>query len=292
MKNAFQGKYVIITGASLGLGKAIAEKLAAKGCNLILLSLPNENLSHCCEDIATKYGIDTLYYEMDLREEDNIREFAEWVMAQEVEIAGLVNNAGIGGSSFFDRTDVMNIDNMILINIRALTLMTRLFVPELKKREKAFVLNVSSIAAFKPMPYKTVYPASKAFVYSFSVGLGEELKDSPVHVAVLHPGPMDTSAENAGRISKHGFLGKLVHLSVDEVAGIGVQQLFAGKKVIVPGVFNKLCIRLLKSIPRDLAMPILTKVLKKEAYKIPHKSLSPVTQTQHIHPAQRKAANS
>lgn len=271
MKNAYQGKYVVITGASLGLGKAIAEKLAAEGCNLILLSLPQENLGACCDELAVTYGINTLHYETDLRNEDNIREFAEWTLAQDVEIAGLVNNAGIGGSAFFEKTDLLDIDSMILINIRALTLMTRLFVPELKKREKSFILNVSSIAAFKPMPYKTVYPASKAYVYSFSVGLGEELKDTPVHVAVLHPGPMDTSEENAGRISKHGFLGKLVHLSVDEVAEIGVQQLLTGKKVIIPGIFNKICIRLLKTIPRDIAMPILTKVLRKEAYTVPQR---------------------
>lgn len=271
MRNTYQGKYVIITGASLGLGKAIAEKLASQGCNLILLSLPHESLSDCCDQLALKYGIDTLYFETDLRDEDNVREFADWALSQNVEIAGLVNNAGIGGSAFFERTDVLDIDNMILINIRALTLMTRLFVPELKKREKSFILNVSSIAAFKPMPYKTVYPASKAYVYSFSVGLGEELKDTSIHVAVLHPGPMDTSAENAGRIDKHGFLGKLVHLSVDEVAEISVQQLLAGKKVIIPGIFNKICIRLLKTIPRDIAMPILTKVLRKEAYTVPQR---------------------
>lgn len=271
MRNAYQGKYVIITGASLGLGKAIAEKLASQGCNLILLSLPQENLCVCCDELALNYGIDTLYYETDLRDEDNIREFAAWTLSQNVEIAGLVNNAGIGGSSFFDKTDLLNIDNMILINIRALTLMTRLFVPELKKREKSFILNVSSIAAFKPMPFKTVYPASKAYVYSFSIGLGEELKETPVHVAVLHPGPMDTSEENAGRINKHGILGRLVHLSVDEVAEISIHQLLAGKKVIIPGIFNKICIRLLKIIPRDIAMPILTKVLRKEAYKIPQR---------------------
>jgi short-subunit dehydrogenase len=260
MRNAYQGKYVIITGASLGLGKAIAEKLASEGCNLILLSLPQENLGNCCDELALLHGINTLYYETDLRDEDNIREFAAWALSQNVEIAGLVNNAGIGGSSFFDKADLSSIDNMILINIRALTLMTRLFV-----------LNVSSIAAFKPMPYKTVYPASKAYVYSFSVGLGEELKETPVHVAVLHPGPMDTSQENAGRITQHGFLGRLVHLSVDEVAEISVQQLLAGKKVIIPGIFNKICIRLLKFIPRDVAMPILTKVLRKEAYKVPQR---------------------
>jgi len=269
MRNAYQGKYVIVTGASLGLGKAIAEKLASEGCNLILLSLPEENLSSCCDKLGMDYGIRTLYYETDLRDEDNIREFANWALSQNVEIAGLVNNAGIGGSSFFDKTKVVNIDDMILINIRALTLMTRLFVPELKLREKSFVLNVSSIAAFKPMPFKTVYPASKAYVYSFSVGLGYELRESPVQVSVLHPGPMDTSEENAGRIDKHGFLGKLVHLRVDEVAEIGVNQLLSGKTVIIPGIYNKICIRLLKTIPRRIAMPILSKVLRKEAKKVP-----------------------
>lgn len=269
MINAYQGKYVIVTGASLGLGKAIAEKLASEGCNLILLSLPEENLSSCCDKLGMDYGIRTLYYETDLRDEDNILEFANWALSQNVEIAGLVNNAGIGGSSFFDKTKLVNIDDMILINIRALTLMTRLFVPELKLREKSFVLNVSSIAAFKPMPFKTVYPASKAYVYSFSVGLGEELRESPVQVSVLHPGPMDTSEENAGRIDKHGFLGKLVHLRVDEVAEIGVNQLLSGKTVIIPGIYNKICIRLLKTIPRRIAMPILSKVLRKEAKKVP-----------------------
>jgi len=269
MRNAYQGKYVIVTGASLGLGKAIAEKLASEGCNLILLSLPEENLSSCCDKLGMDYGIRTLYYETDLRDEDNILEFANWALSQNVEIAGLVNNAGIGGSSFFDKTKLVNIDDMILINIRALTLMTRLFVPELKLREKSFVLNVSSIAAFKPMPFKTVYPASKAYVYSFSVGLGEELRKSPVQVSVLHPGPMDTSEENAGRIDKHGFLGKLVHLRVDEVAEIGVNQLLSGKTVIIPGIYNKICIRLLKTIPRRIAMPILSKVLRNEAKKVP-----------------------
>lgn len=269
MRNVYQGKYVIVTGASLGLGKAIAENLASKGLNLILLSLPAEDLPHCCEELSLKYGIETLFYETDLTEEDNIRRFVDWALSQNVEISGLVNNAGIGGSSFFDKTNLSAIDNMVLLNIRALTLMTRLFVPELKKREKSFILNVSSIAAFKPMPFKTVYPASKAYVYSFSVGLSEELKNTSVQVAVLHPGPMDTSEENAGRIHKHGLLGRLVHLSVDEVADIGITQLLAGKQVIIPGIYNKICIRLLKTIPRRIAMPILSKVLRKEAEKVP-----------------------
>lgn len=267
MVNNYLGKYVIITGASLGLGKAMANNFASKGFNLILLSLPHEGLSLYCKELANRYGVDLLYYETDLRKGENIQVFADWALSQNVDIVGLVNNAGLGGSSVFEESDVLLIDTMILVNIRALTLLTRLFIPELKTKNKSFILNVSSIAAFKPMPFKTVYPASKAFVYSLSVGLSEELKKTPVQVSVLHPGPMDTSEENSSRLNKHGFLGRLVLLNVDEVAEIGVNQLLSGKNVIIPGIFNKVCINLLKSIPRRIAMPLLTKVLKKETLK-------------------------
>jgi len=264
--NRYSKKYVIVTGASLGLGKAIAKRFAKDGCNLILLSLPLEDLSGYSISLANEYGIKILHYETDLREGENIKEFVDWVLFQDLEIVGLVNNAGLGGSALFDEADVALIDTMLLVNVRALTLLTRYFIPTLKKRERSFILNISSIAAFKPMPFKTVYPASKAFVYSFSVGLGEELKDTGVHVAVLHPGPMNTSEDTKERIGKHGFMGKGAWLTVDEVADIGVSNMLAGDKVIIPGVYNKIIIRLLKYIPRIFAMPMIYKVLKREIF--------------------------
>ncbi len=264
LRNYFSSKYIIVTGASLGLGRAMAKNLASRGYNLILVSLPGEGLSEYCDELFLNYGVQVLYYELDLREADNILEFKEWALSKGVEIAGLINNAGLGGSACFDEAPLEKIDRMILVNIRALTLMSRLFIPVLKLQESAFILNVSSIAAFKPMPFKTVYPASKAYVYSFSVGLSEELKGTSVQVSVLHPGPMDTSQENASRLNKHGFLGRLVLLTVDEVAEIAISKLLSGKKVIIPGIFNKICIRLLKTIPRRVAMPILFNVLRKE----------------------------
>jgi len=260
----YSEKYVIVTGASLGLGKALARRFAMDGCNLILLSLPDEGLSGYSNILANEFGIKILHFETDLRKGGNIKEFADWVHSHDLEIVGLVNNAGLGGSALFDQADVAMIDTMLLVNIRALTLLTRYFIPTLKARERAFIFNVSSIAAFKPMPFKTVYPASKAFVYSFSIGLGEELKDTGVHVAVLHPGPMNTSEDNKVRIGKHGFMGKGAWLTVDEVADIGVSKMLAGEKVIIPGVYNKVIIRLLKYIPRIFAMPMIYKVLKKE----------------------------
>lgn len=264
MKHNYSGKYIVITGASLGLGRAIADKFASLGCHLVLLSLPQEGLPDYCNELADTYGVSIFHYETDLREGSNICAFVDWVSSLNLDIAGLVNNAGLGGSSFFEKTEIEVIDTMILVNIRALTLLTRLFIPELKKKERSFILNVSSIAAFKPMPFKTVYPASKSYVYSFSVGLSEELRKTGVQVSVLHPGPMGTSKENSTRLNKHGLMGKLALLEVEEVAEISVQQLLLGKKVIVPGMYNKICIRLLKTIPSRWAMPILSKVLKKE----------------------------
>jgi len=266
MKNKYSDKYIIITGASLGLGKAMARRFASDGCNLILLSLPNEGLPLLADSLSSEYNINVLHFETDLRKGANIKAFAVWILSQNLSIAGLVNNAGLGGSAIFDEAEADLIDTMLLVNIRALTLMTRYFIPELKKSSQAFILNVSSIAAFKPMPFKTVYPASKAYVYSFSVGLGEELKNTGIHVSVVHPGPMDTSDDNMDRIGKHGLMGKLAWLTVDDVADIAVTRMLEGEKVIVPGIYNKIIIRLLKSIPRIFALPMIYRVLRKEVF--------------------------
>ena len=259
-----QEGYVIITGASLGLGKAMAKEFAFQGYNLVLVSLPGEQLPTYCSGLIEEYKIKAFHFETDLTELENIHKFYHWVKHKNLSICGLVNNAGLGGSAVFDTTDIDFINTLILLNIRALTLLTRLFVPELKQRPKAFILNISSIAAFKPMPYKTVYPASKAFVYSFSVGLREELKDTSIKVSVLHPGPMNTTTDGLERLKKHGFLGKIIKLNVEEVATIGVIQTLSGKKVIIPGVVNKFSCQLMKMLPSFLAMPIFTKIFRKE----------------------------
>ncbi len=264
MDNEDTHGYVIITGASLGLGKAMAKEFAQQGFNLILVALPDEQLPRYCRELTEQYKITAFHFETDLTELDNIYKFHRWVTYKKLNLAGLVNNAGLGGSAVFDTTDADFINTLILLNIRALALLTRLFVPELKKSAKSFILNISSIAAFKPMPYKTVYPASKAFVYSFSVGLREELKDTSIKVSVLHPGPMLTTQDGFDRLKKHGFWGELIKLSVEEVASIGVLQTLAGKDVIIPGVVSKFSCRLMKLIPSCFAMPIFTRIFKKE----------------------------
>lgn len=264
MKKTPADAYVIITGSSQGLGKAMAKQFASCGYNLILLALPEEGLPSYCRELSDTYRIEALHYETDLTELENIRGFVHWVKNKNLKLAGLVNNAGLGGSDYFDETNADFIDTLILLNIRALALLTRLFVPELKQQKKAFVLNISSMAAFKPIPYKTVYPASKAFVFSFSIGLREELKNTSIKVSVMHPGPMHTNSENSQRLHNQGFLGKMIMLDVDEAAKIGVSQTLAGRKIIIPGFVNKISCRLMKIMPTFMAMPIFSKILRKD----------------------------
>jgi short-subunit dehydrogenase len=260
--------FCIITGASQGLGKSLAVECAKKGLNLILVSLPNEKLSDLAKNLQQTYSVQVYTYETDLTQEKNIHAFYEWVTdTKSLKINMLINNAGVGGSKHFGEASMQYLDSIILLNIRALILLTKLFLPHLQAREMAYILNVASVAAFSPIPYKTVYPASKAFVYSFSMSLQEELKDTSVKVSVLHPGAMATNTDLENRIKKHGRWGKLSTLSTDEVAQEALQSLFSGKKVIIPGVFNRFFCTLLRTMPRSWKMPILSKIFIKELSK-------------------------
>ncbi len=167
-QTAFQG-YAVITGASMGLGKAFAIECAKRNMNLILISLPDENLNELCGKLELAHGIKAHYYETDLTTPEAVEELAQWIN-EKFSVQMIINNAGIGGSRIFSDTSVDYLENIILLNISAMVFLTRLLLPELKRHPSAFILNVSSLAALSPLPFKTVYPASKAFIHHFSQG--------------------------------------------------------------------------------------------------------------------------
>lgn len=256
--------FTVITGASQGLGRALAIESARRGDHLVLLSLPDENLCAFARELHLHYQIEVLTYETDLTQPNAPRQFYTWIKKQPIRIKALINNAGIGGTASFERAPANYIDTIILLNIRALTMLTHLFIPELLQQKNARILNISSLAAFSPIPFKTVYPASKAFVYSFSLGLHEELRDTPVSVSVLHPGPMKTTDENTKRLARHGLWAKMSTLTVEEVAQIAIRDMHRGKPVIIPGVLNKISCRMMKMVPSALKMRVLGRIFTKE----------------------------
>ncbi|WP_447637111.1 SDR family NAD(P)-dependent oxidoreductase [Flavobacterium microcysteis] len=253
-------EYAVVTGASQGLGRAFAYELAKNNIPLILMSLPGQELSELSSEISEQYGVPVFCYETDLSVKENVLDFAAWVNAN-FSVFMLINNAGTGGSRRFDEASAEYISKIIQVNVMATSLLTHQLLPNLKKADKAYILNVSSMAAFCPIGYKTVYPASKAFVHSFSRGLCEELKSTNVFVSVVNPGAMKTSPEITRRIEKQGFLGKLTLLNPDAVAKYCIQQLLKRDTVIM---VNRMSWLMLVILPIWIKLPLLTRSIKRE----------------------------
>lgn len=256
-------KFALITGASAGLGKAFAVHCAERGMNLLLASLAGENLPRLCGEISLKYGVEAAWRECDLTQDGEVANLADWAL-QRGRINLLINNAGYGGAMSMESASYQYLDNMINLNVRKTAMLTFLILPELKSHKEAFILNVSSIIGFTPSAYKTLYPATKAFVYNFSRGLNEELKGSGVHVGVLMAGPMPTTAAIRTRLEKQGWKGRLLTMEPEMVAGFALRKLFAKKPVIIPGMINRLTALIFRILPVAWQLPLVSRVIARE----------------------------
>ncbi|REC50150.1 SDR family NAD(P)-dependent oxidoreductase [Chryseobacterium pennipullorum] len=252
--------YAVVTGASQGLGKAFAENLARKNINVILVSLPGQNLKELCGELEQTYHIKCHYYETDLSVHENVMNLTEWLNGS-FDIHILINNAGLGGTKKFTEATPDYINTILQVNVAATSLITHQLLPNLLKQPKAYILNVSSMAAFSPIGFKTVYPASKTFIHSFSRGLHEELKGTSVFVSVVNPGAMKTNTEVCKRIEKQGFWGKLTLLNPDKVASYSIRQLLKKDSVIM---VNPISWLVMKILPIWIKLPLMTQAIKRE----------------------------
>lgn len=255
--------YALITGAGQGLGRAFATELAKRGNNVLLTSLPGEELTLFCEQLSKLYNIQADCFECDLTQENDINNLVLWIR-ENYSINLLINNAGIGGTIEFEKANPRLISNMILLNVRAMALLTHQLLPSLRENNQAWILNVASMASFSPIGYKTVYPATKVFVLSFSRGLYEELKGSGVLVSVVHPGPMKTNEDSTKRIEKQGWRGHVGLITPEVMAKRTLNQLFKKDSLILIGWMNKMNWLLMKTVPIWIRLPLITRIVKKE----------------------------
>jgi len=193
---------------------------------------------------------------------DSAREIAAWVACRPLKM--LVNNAGIGGTRRFEQADQVNIDAIIGVNIRSMALLTWYLQENLKIAAPSFILNVASMASFSPIAYKSVYPASKAFVRNFSLGLREEMKEFGVSVSVLNPGPMATNADVRVRIGSQSSMARIGVMDADKVASIGIRKTLQGRAVIIPGFVNRLYRFLIGIVPGTFRIPLISSFVKRE----------------------------
>lgn len=255
-------RYAVVTGASHGFGKFMAIELAQRGINTLLVALPGEDVEHISQQLRS-LGTKSHYYETDLSITENVVDLAQWIN-ENFSVYVLINNAGIGGSKGFVESNINQITSMIQLNITATTILIHQLLPNLLKQKDSYILNVSSMASFSPMGYKTVYPASKKFIQHFSRGLRQELKDTCVFVSVVHPGPMITNSTISSRLAHHGVLGKMGLLNPETVAKATIRQLFKKRRLILVGAANRFLWLLMIMVPDWIKLPLLTNAVKRE----------------------------
>jgi short-subunit dehydrogenase len=251
--------YALVTGASKGIGKSIAEQLAEKGNDLILVARSENLLKDLSRSLQQKYSVKVDYLALDLALPNAADEIYRWCVSKDYSIHILVNNAGYGLWGKFEDLDLSKQEEMLQVNIRTLIKLTHAFIPVLKQQKKAYILNVASTAAYQAVPTLSLYAASKSFVLLFTRGIRLELKNSSVSVSCLCPGPTSTNfVDRAGMSDSIKKKADAFGMTPEDVAKIGLKGMFSGKAEIVPGLLNKITVWFTaivpKSIPENIAV--------------------------------------
>ena len=253
--------YTLITGASEGLGKALAMECARRKMNLILVALPGPEIFFLADFIKRNYGVEVIGIEKDLCRDESCAALFYEVEAMNVEINMLINNAGIGSTLFFGEGSAGLYERQIKLNVLATTLVTYFFLPMLKKNKTAYILNVGSMASFFCLPKKNVYGATKCFIYNFSKSLRKELRKNKIHVSVLCPGGMNTNVPQTLLNKTANYVARLSVMEPEKVVPLALDALLKNKAVIIPGRLNRFFLVLdilfpafIKKILADYAM--------------------------------------
>ncbi len=258
--------YTLITGTSSGIGKEMAFYCASKGMNILNVALPNTGLKEVNEKIISEYKVKSHFFEIDLANPDSPEKVFEWVNKNNYKINFLINNAGMAGTSVFEESSLKYLNDRIMVNIRALVMLTRLFIPLLKEHKKSYILNVGSFSAFFAIPYKSLYAASKTFVLNFSRALKTEFKKTNIKISVICPNGVRTNEGTNKRIDAHGKRGQLTSMPAQKVAQIGVDNALKGKFLTIPGKINYILLILSKIMPLFIQEKILKKEFEKEVF--------------------------
>ncbi len=261
-----QRTFAVITGAAGGLGRVYSRELARRGYGIVAIDSAATELKELGKQLEAEFAVPFHYYKADLRLEDEIRRVAQQINEHfAVEI--LVNNVGTGGTRAFEQAEMDYMLDIIRLNVMPVTILTRALLPNLMQRPRAYVLNVGSLSAFTPNGYKTVYPASKSFVHFLSRGLYFELRQTPVHVAVVHPGPMPTNPEIRSRIRKQGRLARWALSDPEKTVRVSLNKMFRGKSLIFIDWPNRINWMLARIAPESVLARFMTRVVRRELEK-------------------------
>lgn len=253
----------LITGASGGIGEAFAQELAANNENLIIVARSEEKLNKLAFQLQEQHKIQVEVIVKDLTAPSATQELFETVQSKGIAVDTLINNAGFGDYGEFAQTDGERQIKMVQLNIIALMDLTHKFLPQMQQRRSGNIINVSSIAGFQPIPYLSVYAATKAFVLSFSESLWAENRQYGVRVIVVCPGPTETNFFEEANFPS-SFTGKTSNISTpEEVVNNTLKALKEDKSTVVSaGALGKIIVNMPRFLPRETLVNILEKQFK------------------------------
>ena len=250
----------VVTGASFGIGHELGRLLARDGHDLAIVARNEEKLRLVAEQLSGQHGVDVTWIAQDLAEPGAASALHSKLRARPVDV--LVNNAGFGSFGSFSEADVDKTVAMIRLNVEALTHLTRLVLPGMLERGAGRILNVASTAAFQPGPLMAVYYATKAYVLHFSEALAEELTGTSVTVTVLCPGPTATEFHKRAEMESSGLMRRLGVMDATTVAEAGYKAMRRGRRLVIPGLMNKLGPMGLRLAPRRFVPGVVLRIQK------------------------------
>ncbi len=254
----WRGKWALITGASSGIGVALAEELASGGAKLVLTARRKDRLDELARRLAAAYKIDTAVLPADLADSSAPEEIFAFTKEKGIEIDLLINNAGFGQYCEFHSVEKQRLLDMVHVNCHAVVHLTRLYLPEMVARRRGDVLILASTASFQAVPYISTYAATKAFDLLFAEGLAEEMKPYGIRVCALCPGT--TESEFHAVSGQEKFMRKAE--TAEKVARTGLKALAAGKSYVISGLANYLGAHSQRIVPRRLVTKIAAGMFK------------------------------
>jgi short-subunit dehydrogenase len=262
MNQSNKQQTALITGASSGIGLELAKIHATAGGNLVLVARNVQKLNELREEFTSKFGVEVTVIGKDLTQPDSAQDVYNEIVKKNLQIDFLINNAGFGDNHAFAEASRTKIDDMISLNIRSLTDLTFLFLPEMLNRGSGKILNTASVAAYMAGPYMATYCATKSYVLSLSNAIAREVKKSGVTVTTVCPGPTDSQFWKVSEMENSKYLKMIKLPSASYVAKVGYKAMLKGKATIVPCWWNKVMIGAIRLIPRNWVTAIAGKFMK------------------------------
>jgi uncharacterized protein len=254
----------LITGASSGIGLELARVLARNSHHLVLTARRDKRLKELKQELEINFGIQVTIFSTDLAKPESPQKLYDFTKKENLSIDILINNAGIGDYGLFHKSDWEKTGTMIDLNIRSLTHLTHLYLPDMVRKERAWIMNVASTAAFQPGPLMSVYYASKHYVLAFSEGIANELNGTGVSVTTLCPGPTESEFQEHSNQTKSKLFDNMPVATSREVAEYGYTAMMNGKRVAIHGVLNNIAAKSAGLLPRRLVTAVTRKIQERK----------------------------